>query len=135
MKLFRRDDTTPGARRMWAVSIERLLDELARPRPLRVGRRLYRRDVAIACVPALAEIGSILCDETASVRPAAMRRLRDFLTDGASSPFYGDEPRQAGFTARELAVAFVVPAHAAPLWPALPAAGETRAIERAGAGV
>jgi hypothetical protein len=39
-----------------------------------------------------------------------MRRLRDFLTDGASSPFYGDDPLVAGRVGHEIASAFVVPA-------------------------
>ena len=55
----------------------------------------------------------MLLDGTATVRPEAMRRLRVFLTDGARSPLYRDDPARAHRAAHELAVAFVVPAHAA----------------------
>jgi RecB family exonuclease len=113
MNSFNRDDTTPRARARWAASIERLLVELERPEPLMRGaRRLYRRDVAAASAHSLIEIRWVLVDESARVRPEAMRRLREFLSDGAQSPLYGDSPEQARRTAREIAVAFVVPAAA-----------------------
>ena len=112
MKLFARDDTTPRARAMWARSIARLLQDIHRPQsPLR-GRRLYRRDVAAACVRSLTEIRWVLVDDTATVTPETMRRLRAFLTDGAGSPLYRDDPARTRQRARELAIAFVVPAHA-----------------------
>ncbi len=41
----------------------------------------------------------------------AMRRLRELLTDGASSPLYGDSPERVRGTARELAIAFVFQAN------------------------
>jgi hypothetical protein len=114
MKLFSRDDTTPRARAMWARSIDRLLAEVGRaPSPLRTVRRLYRRDVALASAPALLEIEEVLLDPTAAVRPEAMRRLRAFLTDGGRSRLYRDDPEAARRAAREIAAAFVVPAHAA----------------------
>jgi hypothetical protein len=113
MNLFCRDDTTPRARATWARAIDRLLDELGRtPSPLRNLRRLYRHDVALASAPALLEIEEVLRDPTAAVRPEAMRRLRAFLTDGGRSRLYRDDPEAARRAARELAVAFVVPAHA-----------------------
>jgi hypothetical protein len=103
---------------MWAKSIGRLLDELARPQPpLRSARGLYRLDVAAACAHSLTEIRWVLIDETAAVQPEAMRRLRAFLTDGARSPFYREDAERARRAARELAVAFVVPAHAQPIKP------------------
>jgi hypothetical protein len=113
MKLFTHDDTTPRARALWARSIARLLDEIDRPQPrMRSARPLYRRDVAAACTHSLTEIRWVLVDETAAVRPEAMRRLRTFLTDGAGSPLYHGDPEQARRTAHELAAAFVIPAHA-----------------------
>ncbi len=118
MPRFSRDDTTPRARATWAKSIDRLLDDLDRPPPRwQSARRLYRRDVAAACVHSLTEIRWVLIDDTAVVRPEAMRRLRTFLTDGACSPFYRDDPEPARRTAHELAIAFVVPAHAHPVKP------------------
>ncbi|MDX6570606.1 MAG: hypothetical protein QOH15_3184 [Gaiellales bacterium] len=117
MKLFTPDDTTPHARAMWARSIARLLAELERPQSLvRAANRLYRREVAGACAPSLTEIRWVLVDDAATVRPETMRRLRTFLTDGARSPLYHDDPELARRTAHELAVAFVVFAgmHAAP---------------------
>jgi hypothetical protein len=113
MKLFARDDTTTRARAIWATSIARLLDEIDRPLPLmRIGRPLYRRDVAAACAHSLLEIRWVLIDETATIHPEAMQRLRELLTDGARSPLYRDDPAYARQVAHELAVAFVVPAHA-----------------------
>jgi hypothetical protein len=110
--LFSRDPTTPRARVRWAKSIAKLADELRKPpSPIRGVRRLYRPEVAAACTPELIEIESVLRDPTARVRPEAMRRLRDFLTD-AGSPLYRDAPDAAHRTAREIAAAFVVPAHA-----------------------
>jgi hypothetical protein len=112
MHLLVRHDTTPRARATWARSIDRLLDEVERPQPLlRSMRRLYRRGVAAACAGSLTEIRWVLADDTATVRPEAMRRLREFLTDGVGSPLYGDDAELARRTAHELAVAFVVPAH------------------------
>jgi hypothetical protein len=103
---------------MWAKSIDRLLEELARPQPpLRSARGLYRLDVAAACAHSLTEIRWVLIDDTAVVQPETMRRLRAFLTDGARSPFYRDDAERARRAARELAVAFVVPAHAHPAKP------------------
>jgi hypothetical protein len=107
MHFFTRDDTTARARVMWARSIARLVQELERPESLlRAATRLYRRDVAAACAPSLNEIRWVLVDDAAAVRPEAMRRLRAFMTDGARSPLYRDEPEHARRTARELAVAF-----------------------------
>jgi hypothetical protein len=98
---------------MWARSIARLLDESGHPQSLmRSAGRLYRHDVAAACRHSMHEIQRVLLDDAATVRPEAMVRLRAFLTDGARSPLYGDRPEHARRAARELAVAFVVPAHA-----------------------
>jgi hypothetical protein len=92
---------------MWARSIARLVQELERPESLLVAAtRLHRRDVAAACAPSLNEIRSVLVDDAAAVRPEVMRRLRAFMTDGARSPLFRDEPEHARRTARELAVAF-----------------------------
>jgi hypothetical protein len=113
MKLFDRDETTPHARARWARSISRLAHELARPHPpLRDPNRVYRLDVAAASLPSLIEIEHVLTDETAAVRPEAMHRLREYLTDGGSSPLYRDDPEAARRAAHELEVAFTVPAHA-----------------------
>jgi hypothetical protein len=111
LNLFVRNDTTARARASWAKAIGTLLSEIDRPQPrFRSLRPLYRRDVLLACAPALTEIRWVLEDSAAHVRPEAMRRLRDFLTDGASSPFYGDDPLVAGRVGHEIASAFVVPA-------------------------
>jgi hypothetical protein len=111
LNLFVRNDTTARARANWAKAIGTLLNEIDRPQPrLRSLHPLYRRDVLFACAPALTEIRWVLEDSAAPVRPEAMRRLRDFLTDGASSPFYGDDPLVAGRVGHEIARAFVVPA-------------------------
>jgi hypothetical protein len=111
MKLFHHNDSTPRARASWARSIESLIRDIDRPQPLlRSMRPIYRRDVAAAAVPALTEIRWVLVDEQAIVRPEAMARLREFLTDGSRSPLYHDDPEAARRLAHELASAFVVPA-------------------------
>jgi hypothetical protein len=107
MRFFTRDDTTARARAMWARSIARLVQELEHPESLlRAATRLYRRDVAAACAASLDQVRWVLVDDAAVVRPEAMRRLRAFMTDGARSPLYRDEPEHARRTARELALAF-----------------------------
>jgi hypothetical protein len=113
MNRFNRDNTTARARARRAGAIERLLDEIERPVPLmRSHRRLHRRDVAAAAAPSLTEIRWVLVDESATVRPEAMRRLEEFLTDGTRSPLYRESPEQARRAAREISAAFVVPARA-----------------------
>jgi hypothetical protein len=113
MKPFTRNDTTPRARAMWAKSIERLIAEIDRPEPLyRHFRRLYRKDVARACIPALTEVRWVLIEQETSVRPEAMARLRGFMTDGGLSPLYRDDVEKARRASHELASAFVVPAAA-----------------------
>ncbi len=115
MKLFTRDDTTPRARNTWARSIERLIADIDRPEPLyRHYRPLYRKDVARACVPALTEIRWVLIEQATPVRPEAMARLREFMTDGGTSPLYRGDAEAARRAAHELASAFVVQAPRAP---------------------
>jgi hypothetical protein len=111
VNLFVRQSINARGRASWSRSIGRLLSEVDRPSPvLRSMRPIYRRDVARACAPALAEIRWVLDDRSAPVRPEAVRRLRDFLTYGGGSPLFGDDPKGARRGARELAAAFVVPA-------------------------
>jgi hypothetical protein len=134
MTLFSRDLTTARARATWTRSIDGLLDELVRPQPrLRSLRPLYRREVGRACAHSLTEIRWVLADRTATVRPEAMRRLREFLTDGASSPLYGRDAEQARRAARELAVAFVVSAHGAGEKPMSPLVESGQHVPVAGA--
>jgi hypothetical protein len=118
MRWFTRDDTTPSARAMWAKSISQLLEDLARPEPpFQLAGPLYRRDVATACAHSLDEIRGVLADDAATVRSEAMRRLRAFMTDGATSPFYGVQPEHARRAGREIAAAFRVPAFASAALP------------------
>lgn len=129
MNLFVRNDTTPRARASWSKSIGRQLGEIDRPQPLlRSMRPLYRRDVAIACAPALTEIRWVLDDSSAPVRPEAMRRLRDFLTDGARSPLYRNDPEVARRVAHEIASAFVVPGATRDATPSQTAEAERREL-------
>jgi hypothetical protein len=129
LNLFVRNDNTARARANWAKAIGTLLNEIDRPQPrLRSLHPLYRRDVLFACAPALTEIRWVLEDSAAPVRPEAMRRLRDFLTDGASSPFYGDDPLVAGRVAHEIARAFVVPAAMRDTTPSQTAEAERREL-------
>jgi hypothetical protein len=108
-----RDDTTARARVMYARTIARLLREIDRPQwCIRTVGGIYRRDVAAACTNSLIEIRWVLLDDVATVQPEGMLRLRAFLTDEVSSPLHGDDPELARRVAHELAVAFVVSAHA-----------------------
>ena len=74
-------------------------------------RSIFRRDVVRACAPSLLEIRILLVDPSAEVRPEAMRRLRDFITDGSRSPLIRGEPEAARRVAEELAIAFTPNAH------------------------
>ena len=116
-RLITHDVTAMRERTRWGRSIERLLGDAERRQGLiRAARPLVEARVVAACAPALAEIRDVLVDPDATVTPQAMHRLRTFLTDGASSPLYGEDPEAARQTSRHLAVAFVVPAvmHAPP---------------------
>ena len=111
MKRFTRDDTTPRARTRWARSIEHLIaDADRRERYHPYARPIYRKDVVRACAPALTEIRWVLVEQETTVRPEAMARLRQFLTDGAASPLHRDDALAARRAAHEIASAFVVPA-------------------------
>jgi hypothetical protein len=119
---FNHNDTTPRARASWARSIDGLLAETERRQPLlRSMRSIFRRDVVRACSPSLLEIRGVLVDPSAEVRPEAMRRLRDFITDGTRSPLVRGELEPARRVAHELALTFVIDAHS----DATPAASST----------
>jgi hypothetical protein len=129
VNLFVRNDTSARARATWSKSIGHLLNEIDRPQPvLRSMRPLYRRDVAIACAPALTEIRWVLEDSSAPIRPEAVRRLREFLTDGAGSPLYGNDAHVARRVAHEIATAFVVPLAARSAAPSEAAEDEQREL-------
>jgi hypothetical protein len=105
---FNHNDTTPRARARWARSIDGLLAESERrPSPL---RSIFRRDVVRACAPSLLEVRGVLVDPAAEVRPEAMRRLRDFITDGTRSPLIRGELEPARRVAHEPALTFVTDA-------------------------
>jgi hypothetical protein len=108
---FNHNDMTPRARARWARSIDGLLAESERrPAPLRSMRSIFRRDVVRPCAPSLLEIRGVLVDPSAEVRPEAMRRLRDFITDGTRSPLVRGELEPARRVAHELALMFVTDA-------------------------
>jgi hypothetical protein len=124
---FNHNDTTPRARASWARSIDSLLADADRRQPLlRSMRSIFRPAVVRACAPSLLEIRSILVDPSAEVRPEAMRRLRDFITDGSRSPLIRGELEAARRVAEELAIAFTLNAHSG----AAPASPPTTVEER-----
>ncbi len=108
------NDTTPRARAGWARSIDSLVADAERRQPtLRSMRSLFRPAVVRACAPSLLEIRTVLVDPSAQVRPEAMRRLRDLVTDGSRSPLIRGELEAARRVAEELAIAFTLNAHSA----------------------
>ena len=60
-----------------------------------------------SCVPALHTIKEVLADPARHVAPNAIQKLRAFLTDGASSPLFRDDPDAARLVVEELAEIFV----------------------------
>jgi hypothetical protein len=90
-------------RLMWVASIDRTLEAACTPA---AGRSMLRADVVWSCVPALHRIKEVLADPARTVAPQAIRRLRAFLTDGASSPLFRDDPEAARQAVEALAVAF-----------------------------
>lgn len=91
-------------RLMWVASIDRTLETAC----ANEGRSsLLRPDVVWSCVPALHSIKEVLADPSRDVSPQAIRRLRAFLTDGARSPLFRDDPDKAREAVEALAVAFV----------------------------
>ena len=108
---FNHNDTTPRARASWARSIDGLLAESERRQPLLRGMRsIFRPPVVRACAPSLLEIRGVLANPSAEVRPEAMRRLRDFITDGTRSPLVRGELEAAQRVAQELAITFAIDA-------------------------
>ena len=91
-------------RLMWVASIDRTLEACAEPTSQ---RSLIRPEVVWSCVPALHAIKGVLADPARQVGPAAIKKLRAFLTDGASSPLFRDDPDAARIVVEELADVFV----------------------------
>ncbi len=90
-------------RLMWVASIDRTLEACAEPG----SRSLIRAEVVWSCVPALHAIKGVLADPARHVAPNAIKKLRAFLTDGASSPLFRDDPDAARMVVEELAEVFV----------------------------
>jgi hypothetical protein len=91
-------------RLMWVASIDRTLEACAEPTSQ---RSLIRPEVVWSCVPALHAIKGVLADPARHVGPNAIKELRAFLTDGASSPLFRDDPDAARVVVEELAEVFV----------------------------
>jgi hypothetical protein len=82
----------------------RARDQLARGLDQIVGgagrRRLLTRSliepaVAVACTPSADSMARILRDASRHVAPESLVAIREFLTDGCSSPLYRREPAAA----------------------------------------
>ncbi|MDX6540155.1 MAG: hypothetical protein QOI71_1765 [Gaiellales bacterium] len=54
--------------------------------------RIARPIVVLSAASALSAVAGALRDEDVAVAPAALAAVRDFVTDGASSPLYGRDP-------------------------------------------
>jgi len=91
-------------RLMWVASIDRTLEACAEPASQ---RSLIRPEVVWSCVPALHAIKGVLADPARQVTPNAIKELRAFLTDGASSPLFRDDPDAARIVVEVLAGVFV----------------------------
>ena len=92
-------------RLMWVASIDRTLEAACAEQGSH--RSLIRADVVWSCVPALHAIKGVLADPARHVGPNAIKELRAFLTDGASSPLFRDDPDAARVVVEELAEVFV----------------------------
>jgi hypothetical protein len=102
-----------GQRRRWARAVYRLHEEVSRcqpwwqrPHPYWDFPPLTRREVVWACRPALLAIAGALGDERQPISAVALRQLKRFLTDPASSPLFGEDPATAGRAARQLQCSF-----------------------------
>jgi hypothetical protein len=102
-----------GQRRRWARAVYRLHEEVSRcqpwwqrPHPYWDFPPLTRREVVWACRPALLAIAGALGDERQPISAVALRQLKRFLTDPASSPLFGEDPAAAGRAARQLQCSF-----------------------------
>jgi hypothetical protein len=100
-------------RQRWARAVDRLLEEVSRcgpwwqrPHPYWDFPPLTRREVVWACRPALLAIAGALGDERQPISGVALRQLKRFLTDPASSPLFGEDPAAAGRAARQLQCSF-----------------------------
>jgi hypothetical protein len=92
-------------RLMWVASIDRTLEAACAEQGSH--RSLIRADVVWSCVPALHTIKEVLADPARHVAPNAIKKLRAFLTDGASSPLFRNDPDAARIVVEELAEVFV----------------------------
>jgi hypothetical protein len=105
-------DGLPGMRRRraWARSVHGLLEAVSRcrrrPHPYWEFPPLVRREVVWACRPALLAIVGVLGDERQPVSTAALRQLKEFLTDPSTSPLFGDDPATARCAAEQLQRSF-----------------------------
>jgi hypothetical protein len=92
-------------RLLWVASIDRTLEAACAEQGTH--RSLIRADVVWSCVPALHTIKEVLADPARHVAPNAIKKLRAFLTDGASSPLFRNDPDAARIVVEELAEVFV----------------------------
>jgi hypothetical protein len=91
-------------REKWARSIDNLV-ELA-GHPPTISSVVIRSRMVLPCVAPLRAIAGVLRDPARPVSPMAMRELRAFVCDGATSPLHGSDPEAAGVAARDVASLF-----------------------------
>ena len=73
-----------------AQSVRKIVRDSAHSRPpIRGYWPLVRPDVARTCAPQLTRIAELLEDPSSELTGDALKPLRDFLTEGATSPLYG----------------------------------------------
>ena len=94
---------TMRERLRWARSIDKLVEDAKRrPSLYRQFRPIVRPEMTRAVEPDMLAIAGALRDERQPVSRAALSELREFMTDGATSPLFGVHLTRAAFVAARL---------------------------------
>jgi hypothetical protein len=96
------DARTGRARERTARTIKSLRRESATTYVSRGMRPLVRRSVASSVMPALDRIEQVMRDDERVIAPEAVKHVDQFLTEGATSPLFGDDPQAARRAAESL---------------------------------
>jgi hypothetical protein len=104
------DARTSRARERTARTIKSLRRESATTYVARGMRPLVRRSVASSVMPTLDRLENAMRDDDRTISPDALHQVDRFLTEGATSPLFGDDPQAARRVAESLLVEIDQPA-------------------------